>query len=150
MSFQYIALVFEPTTFQTWVVTHNHLTRALSQNEHEFLNKSWFDYLSLNLSHFRSQMRLESGETLCRKQCDQIGPFIGLSFGSNKFGQISFFKWNHFWATFIDIWQFFSGHTGRKWRCKFQCRNMSLLWLGAVWPDGEIVIQYLAICNKYN
>ena len=24
---------------------------------------------------------------------------------------ISFFKWNHFWATFIDIWRFFSGHT---------------------------------------
>ena len=23
----------------------------------------------------------------------------------------SFFLWNHFWATFIDIWRFFSGHT---------------------------------------
>ena len=22
--------------------------------------------------------------------------------------------WNHFWATFIDIWRFFTGHTGQK------------------------------------
>ena len=28
MSIQYMALGFEPTTFLTWVVTHNHLTRA--------------------------------------------------------------------------------------------------------------------------
>ena len=25
---------------------------------------------------------------------------------------LSFFYRNHFWATFIDIWRFFSGHTG--------------------------------------
>ena len=24
---------------------------------------------------------------------------------------LQFFYWNHFWATFIDIWWFFSGHT---------------------------------------
>ena len=47
------------------------------------------------------------------------------AFGNNKFAQISyilrqflwrcqnlyFFLWNHFWATFIDIWRFFSSHT---------------------------------------
>ena len=25
---------------------------------------------------------------------------------------LSFFWWNHIWATFIDIWQLFTGHTG--------------------------------------
>ena len=27
----------------------------------------------------------------------------------------SFFQWNHFWATFIDIWQLFTGHTAYGW-----------------------------------
>ena len=27
------------------------------------------------------------------------------------FQNLSFFQWNPFWATFIDIWGFFSGHT---------------------------------------
>ena len=25
------------------------------------------------------------------------------------------FLWNHFWATFIDIWQLFTGHTDCNW-----------------------------------
>ena len=42
------------------------------------------------------------------------------AFGNNKFAQISHIlrnfckgvKMYHFWATFIDIWRFLSGHTG--------------------------------------
>ena len=60
------------------------------------------------------------------RQCDQIGRFLhfGQPFkagGNNCFTQIahivrqflqscqnhSFFLWNHFWATFIDIWRFY-------------------------------------------
>ena len=51
------------------------------------------------------------------------------AFGNNYFAQIShihkqflercqnisFFYWNHFWATFIDIWRFFTGHTAASW-----------------------------------
>ena len=36
--------------------------------------------------------------------------FLGNFWKSDK---IYHFLWNHYWATFIDIWQIFSGHTGR-------------------------------------
>ena len=26
---------------------------------------------------------------------------------------VKIFKWNHIWATFIDSWKFFSGHTAQ-------------------------------------
>ena len=63
-------------------------------------------------------------------QCDQIGRFIALwinfqrlwqqLFCPNKHHLNAIFwkvsklfisKWNNFWATFIDIWQLFTGHT---------------------------------------
>ena len=63
--------------------------------------------------------------------CESIRPDVAIcwtdikAFGKNWFAQIShilrqflwrwqnllFFKWNHFWATFIDIWWLFTGHT---------------------------------------
>ena len=86
--------------------------------------------------------------------------------GSNYFAQISlilrlflyrcqnlsFFKWNHFWPTFIDIWQFFSGHTGynSQWhiidcpfRSKTSCSAQTLarasIWSLSTSRGGEIM-----------
>ena len=63
-------------------------------------------------------------------QCDQIGRLLALwaiskACGNNYFAQItnifrqilyrcqnlSCFLWNHYCATFIDIWRLFTGHT---------------------------------------
>ena len=38
MSIQYTALRFKPTTNQTWVVTHNHWTRAPAWSKHKYVN----------------------------------------------------------------------------------------------------------------
>ena len=64
------------------------------------------------------------------KQCDQIGQFIELfaflkplvtinlpksrTFLGNLFKHVKIYHFSseiNFWATFIDIWRFFSGHT---------------------------------------
>ena len=63
-----------------------------------------------------------------RNQCARMGDLLHLgqlfkACGNNYFAHILgilwrcqkllFFKWNHFLATFIDIWQHFTGHTVR-------------------------------------
>ena len=74
-------------------------------------------------------------------QCDQIGRFIALwinfqrlwqqLFCPNKHHLNAIFwkvsklfisKWNNFWATFMDIWQLFTGHTVHD--SGFFCQNM--------------------------
>ena len=39
----------------------------------------------------------------------------------------NFFEWNHFWATFVDIWLFFTGHTALKPRWPWRVLGKMLL-----------------------
>ena len=50
---QYMAPGFEPTTFRTWVVTHNHLTRAPAKFDHDWvwITNSWFINCRSILTH---------------------------------------------------------------------------------------------------
>ena len=68
---------------------------------------------------------------------------------------LSYFYWNHFCATFIDIWWFFSGHTAcnGKFGSNYQSRGLrftigqsdkqnfrhkiTLCWFGALWLAGK-------------
>ena len=39
----------------------------------------------------------------------------------------------HFWATFIDIWRFFSGHTGKDPNMPFKLSRLNRLWMKREW-----------------
>ena len=47
--------------------------------------------------------------------------------------------WHHFQATFIDIWRFFSGHTGRRRHCWYLMMNLSFWMLKLKSCDSQIV-----------
>ena len=54
--------------------------------------------------------------------------------------KIIYFLWNHIWATFIDIWQFLSGHTARNalQRQKVFCqKSLSLFNSIFLWNKKE-------------
>ena len=82
------------------------------------------------LRWFRLSISLDIASWLVDSQCDQIGRFIALwpTFQSQwqqlfcpncphfrqflkRCWNLTFFLWNNFWATFIVIWQLFTGHT---------------------------------------
>ena len=42
---------------------------------------------------------------------------------------LSFCQWNYFWATFIDIWRFFYGHTGYSCCLRLKSKGIGITWV---------------------
>ena len=63
---------------------------------------------------------------------------------------LQLFYWNHFWATFIDIWQLFTGHTVcgyRRSRLRYYYASLSLFPLPYLFltPSNYLFVLYIHI-----
>ena len=63
--------------------------------------------------------------------------FLGNSCKGAKI--FNFFQWNHFWATLIDIWRFFSGHSVSRSVIPLQSK-----WVFSASPYGERSLKWLS------